>query len=108
MKNLTTTQKLERQLKIAKSFEIVELARIENTCKFNDLVGSEINIFDRTWIDNISEFKAIFKICFGKKIEKKEWLKLFKAIKVWKENKDEFFQMNRQICNEIQNKKINQ
>tara|TARA_R100001244_G_C5098952_1_gene118328 strand:- start:187 stop:573 length:387 start_codon:yes stop_codon:yes gene_type:complete len=104
-KKLTIVDELQYQLKIAKAIEIIEIERKYRACSFIDLTGELINLGSTCsgyTLDNLKHFKEIYTIVFDKKIVNKEWLKVFKALKVYCNiDADKYWDLKRSIEREV-------
>ena len=106
-KKLTIVEELEYQVKIAKAIEIIEKEAINPICLYTDLTGVKITLGgnrNRFTIDNLKHFKELYTIVYDKKINNKEWLKVFKAVKIYNNiDSDKYWDLKRTIELEVKN-----
>ena len=106
-KKLTIVEELEYQVKIAKAIEIIEKEAINPICLYTDLTGEKITLGgnrNRFTIDNLKHFKELYTIVYDKKINNKEWLKVFKAVKIYNNiDSDKYWDLKRTIELEVKN-----
>ena len=98
-------EELEYQLKIAKAIEIMEIESYTRVCSYFDL-RDELIILGSNYsgytLDNLKHFKELYTIVYDKKIVNKEWLKIFKALKVYCSiDTDKYWDLKRSIEREV-------
>lgn len=106
-KKLSIVEELQYQVKIAKAIEIIENETINPICFYTDLTGEKITLAGNRntfSIDNLNHFKELYNIVYDKKIDNKEWLKVFKAVKIYNNiDSDKYWDLKRSIELEVKN-----